>query len=150
MLMERLDQHPLAARFNRLLPDHVFGAVEAGGRRCTGRFVVLNSFENRVYQLELDDGSMVVGKFYRPGRWSRESILDEHRFLRELEEAEIPVLDPVGPDNGRLPLDELRPPESRSGCVFQPNCPRRMRSCSESIPPLKEIAPGEKVACFLY
>jgi len=95
MLMARLEQHPLAGRFNRLLPEHVYGAVEAGGRRCTGRFVVLNSYENRVYQLELDDGSFVVGKFYRPGRWSREAILDEHRFLRELDEAEVPVAVPI-------------------------------------------------------
>lgn len=87
--------HPLAERFNRLTPDHVIDAVEVGGRRCTGRFMTLNSYENRVYQLELDDGTMVVGKFYRPGRWSREAILAEHRFLVELDEAEIPVARPI-------------------------------------------------------
>lgn len=88
-------EHPLAGRFNHLTPDHVFDAVEVGGERCTGRFIVLNSYENRVYQLELDDGRMVVGKFYRPGRWSREALLDEHRFLFELEEAEVPVAVPM-------------------------------------------------------
>jgi Ser/Thr protein kinase RdoA (MazF antagonist) len=101
-MLERLDQHPLAQRFNRLTPDQVYEAVEAGGRRCTGRFIVLNSFENRVYQLELDDETMVVGKFYRPGRWSRETILDEHRLLHELATEEIPVAHPL----------ELRPGET--------------------------------------
>ncbi|HEY3352726.1 MAG TPA: serine/threonine protein kinase [Polyangia bacterium] len=94
-MLERLDTHPLAARFNRLTPDQVFHAVEAEGRRGTGRFIVLNSYENRVYQLELDDGSMVVGKFYRPGRWNRAAILDEHRFLAELAEEEIPTAVPL-------------------------------------------------------
>ena len=89
------EHHPLAEQFHRLTPDDVFDAVEIGGRRCTGRFIILNSYENRVYQLELDDGTMVVGKFYRPGRWSREAILDEHRFLFELREEEIPVVAPL-------------------------------------------------------
>ena len=86
-----INDHPLATRYNQLTPESVFQAVEVGGRRCTGRFIILNSYENRVYQLELDDDSWVVGKFYRPGRWSRETILDEHRFLAELEAEEIPV-----------------------------------------------------------
>lgn len=87
--------HPLAGLFNNLTPENVLDAVEAGGRQCTGRFIILNSYENRVYQLELDDESMVVGKFYRPGRWSKEAILAEHQFLRELEEVEIPVASPI-------------------------------------------------------
>lgn len=97
---ERLDEHPLAEHFHRLTPDDVFDAVEVGGRRCTGRFIILNSYENRVYQLELDDGTMVVGKFYRPGRWSREAVEDEHRFLQELAAEELPVVAPLrlGPD----------------------------------------------------
>jgi Ser/Thr protein kinase RdoA (MazF antagonist) len=93
--IDRLDDHPLASRFNRLTPDQVFHAVEAQGRRCTGRFITLNSYENRVYQLELDDGTMVVGKFYRPGRWSRAQILEEHRFLADLAEEEVPVASPL-------------------------------------------------------
>lgn len=88
-------KHELTPRFNRLSPDEVYHAVEAGGRRCTGRFVILNSYENRVYEIELDDGSRVVGKFYRPGRWTREAILEEHAFLRELVEVEIPVAAPL-------------------------------------------------------
>lgn len=89
------EQHPLAEQFHRLTPDDVFDAVEAGGRRCTGRFIILNSYENRVYQLEMDDGTMVVGKFYRPGRWTRDAILEEHGFLSDLREEEMPVVPPI-------------------------------------------------------
>lgn len=90
-----LHEHPLAEAFNRLTPDEVFNAIEVGGRRCTGRFNILNSFENRVYMAELEDGTHVVGKFYRPGRWSRETILEEHAFLHELEAEEIPATAPI-------------------------------------------------------
>jgi Ser/Thr protein kinase RdoA (MazF antagonist) len=93
--------HPLAEAFHRLTPESVLDAVETGGRRCTGRFYILNSFENRVYQLELDDESMVVGKFYRPGRWSRETIQEEHDFLRELAEEDIPVAAPLAIRDGQ-------------------------------------------------
>lgn len=90
-----INDHPLAGLFNRLTPEHVLDAVEAEGRRCTGRFIVLNSYENRVYQFELEDGSWVVGKFYRPGRWSKATVLAEHGFLKELEAVEIPVAAPI-------------------------------------------------------
>jgi Ser/Thr protein kinase RdoA (MazF antagonist) len=81
----------------------VLRAVEAGGLRPTGHCTVLNSLENRVYDLRLVDGSHVVAKFYRPGRWSPEAILEEHRFLFELRDAEIPVCAPlVFPDGATL------------------------------------------------
>lgn len=95
MGLESIDKHPLAERFYRLTPDEVADAVEVGGLRCTGRFTPLNSYENRVYQLELDDGSLVVGKFYRPGRWSRAAIAEEHRFISELAAAGVPVAEPM-------------------------------------------------------
>ncbi len=100
-MTDELGSHPLADLFNQLSPDDVLDAVEVGGRRCTGRFLVLNSYENRVYQLELEDGSWVVGKFYRPGRWSREAIAAEHRFLSELQEVEVPAVCPVDLGDGR-------------------------------------------------
>ena len=84
-----------ADTFYALTPERVLDAVEVDGRRCTGRFIVLNSYENRVYQLELTDESYVVAKFYRPARWSDEAILDEHDFLLDLEEAEVPVAAPL-------------------------------------------------------
>jgi Ser/Thr protein kinase RdoA (MazF antagonist) len=93
--LEKMNQHPLAVQFNQLTPEYVMDAVETEGRRCSGRFIILNSYENRVYQLEMEDGSWVVGKFYRPGRWSRDTILEEHGFLFELEAVEIPVACPL-------------------------------------------------------
>lgn len=77
--------------FIALTPERVLAAVEAAGLECNNLCYPLNSFENRVYEVELTDRSRVVAKFYRPGRWSAEQILEEHRFLRELDEADIPV-----------------------------------------------------------
>lgn len=102
-----LQSHPLAEEFRHLTPEKVLDAVEEAGSRCTGRFFALNSYENRVYQFELEDGGSLVGKFYRPGRWSREAVLDEHRFLAELAEAEIPVACPL-PLPGGGTLGEVR------------------------------------------
>ncbi len=97
---QALDQHPLAQRYARLTPEQVLNAIETSGQRSTGRFLILNSYENRVYQFELENGKWVVGKFYRPGRWSRETILAEHQFLAELVEDEIPVASPLTLNNG--------------------------------------------------
>ncbi|MCP4601804.1 MAG: serine/threonine protein kinase [Proteobacteria bacterium] len=92
---DTIKEHHLAAQFNRLSPEQVLDAVEAGGQRCSGRFIILNSYENRVYQLELEDESWVVGKFYRPGRWSKDTILAEHEFLFELATEEIHAICPL-------------------------------------------------------
>jgi Ser/Thr protein kinase RdoA (MazF antagonist) len=81
--------------FFDLTPDRVLAAVEAGGFDPTGHCSPLTCLENRVYDLRLEGGRHIVVKFYRPGRWSREAILDEHRFLAELREAEIPVCAPL-------------------------------------------------------
>ena len=86
--------------FLRLSPDRVLQAVEVGGFRPTGHCTVLNALENRVFDLRLEDESHVVVKFYRPGRWSRDAILDEHRLLFALRDAEIPVCAPLRFDDG--------------------------------------------------
>ncbi len=83
------------ASFFSLTPDRVLNAVEVGGLRCTGRCLPLRAFENRVYEIELEDERRLVVKFYRPGRWSRETILDEHRFLLDLADAEVPAVAPL-------------------------------------------------------
>ncbi|WP_437681022.1 serine/threonine protein kinase [Sorangium sp. So ce131] len=77
--------------FLSLTPHKVIEAVEAAGVLCNRVCYPLNSFENRVYEVEREDRTRVIAKFYRPGRWSRAQILEEHRFLAELAEAEIPV-----------------------------------------------------------
>lgn len=77
--------------FFGLGPEQVLDAVEAAGLATRPVCYPLNSFENRVYEVELEDRSRVVAKFYRPGRWTREQILEEHEFLRQLDAEEIPV-----------------------------------------------------------
>ncbi len=76
-------------------PDDVLNAVDALGPRCDGRLLQLNSFENRVFQLGLEDGGQCVAKFYRPGRWSDAAILEEHAFTLELAHREIPAVPPL-------------------------------------------------------
>lgn len=78
----------------QLIPDKVLAAVETLGFETDARIFALNSYENRVYQIGLVDSSSIVVKFYRPGRWSREQILEEHAFTKELVELEIPVIAP--------------------------------------------------------
>ncbi|MBS0367869.1 MAG: serine/threonine protein kinase [Proteobacteria bacterium] len=82
----------MTAPFGPLTPDFVLSAVEATGLFCDGRLLTLNSYENRVYQVGIEDAAPVVAKFYRPARWSDEAILEEHAFLAELAEAEIPAV----------------------------------------------------------
>ena len=78
-----------------LTPDTVLDALEAAGLRGDGRLLALNSYENRVYQASLEDGTTVVAKFYRPHRWSDEQLAEEHAFALELAEREIPVIAPL-------------------------------------------------------
>jgi Ser/Thr protein kinase RdoA (MazF antagonist) len=94
---------PLNEFFFRLSPERVLQAVEAAGLEPSGHCFALNALENRVYDVRLEDGRHVVAKFYRPGRWSRETILDEHRLLAALTLAEIPVCAPLKfPDGDTL------------------------------------------------
>jgi len=88
-----------------LTPQQVLDALDAVGLRGDGRILQLNSYENRVFQVFLEDGSAVVAKFYRPGRWSDAQILEEHAFALELAAAEVPVVPPLalapgGPTEG--------------------------------------------------
>ena len=80
------------AEFSNLTPDAVLNALESLGLRCDGRMLALNSYENRVYQIGIEDDKPLVAKFYRPGRWSDDAILEEHAFVQELVEREIPVV----------------------------------------------------------
>lgn len=92
---------PAKLPFQHLTPDRILDAVERAGWRCDGRLSALNSFENRVYQIGIEDDAPVVAKFYRPGRWSNEAILEEHRFAAELAAEEIPVVAPLADAQGR-------------------------------------------------
>lgn len=81
--------------FESLTPDVVMDALASVGLYGDGRQLALSSYENRVYQLHLEDGLAVVAKFYRPQRWSEAQILEEHAFSKELMDAEIPVIGPM-------------------------------------------------------
>jgi len=78
-----------------LTPDLVLDAVSACGLWPDGRLLALNSYENRVWQVGLEDSAPVIAKFYRPGRWSDAAIIEEHAFARELADAELPVVAPL-------------------------------------------------------
>lgn len=94
--------------FYELTPDRILDAVETFGVRCTGRSLALNSLENRVYDVEIEvDGTISnpseafrVVKFYRPNRWTKEQILEEHQFILDLAEQEIPVVVPITDHEG--------------------------------------------------
>lgn len=88
--------------YAKLSPDDVLNSIERFGFQCDGRLLALNSYENRVYRVGLDDGDSVVAKFYRPHRWSDEQILEEHAYTQTLAELEIPVVAPLEMDGKTL------------------------------------------------
>lgn len=81
--------------FAGLTPDCILAAIDSLGLVSDGRLLALNSFENRVYQIGINDESFVVAKFYRPDRWSDEQIAEEHALVAELAAAELPVVAPL-------------------------------------------------------
>lgn len=88
--------------YDGLSPDRILDAIEFAGFEPTGGLLALNSFENRVYQIELNDESFVVAKFYRPGRWTDAAIREEHAFSLELVEHELPIVAPLARDGETL------------------------------------------------
>ena len=89
--MTASEVHPFA----KLTPDVLIDAVESQGYLSDGRFLALNSYENRVYQIGIDEAQPLIAKFYRPQRWSAAQILEEHQFCFELAEQELPVVAPL-------------------------------------------------------
>lgn len=84
--------------FSDLTPDLILNALDSIGLQCDSRLLALNSYENRVYQVGIENSSFIVTKFYRPERWSTPAILEEHSFVKELSDNEIPVV-PALPDS---------------------------------------------------
>ncbi len=91
--------------YSRLSPDLVIHAVESTGRLSDARVMALNSYENRVYQVGIEESLPLIAKFYRPARWSDDQIQEEHDFCRELAAAELPVVGPVPDEAGRTLYD---------------------------------------------
>lgn len=92
--------------FYNLTFDTVLSAIEKCGFEPSGHCMALNSYENRVYDIGLEDGSHIVTKFYRPGRWTEKQIQEEHSFLYELDDNEIPVCKPIKLQNGKTTATE--------------------------------------------
>lgn len=88
--------------YARLSPDLVLDAIESLGFLSDARIFPLNSYENRVYQIGIEDEDPIIAKFYRPARWSDEQIIEEHLFSQDLEEHEIPVIPPLKRDGTTL------------------------------------------------
>ncbi len=88
--------------FDQLTPDLVLDAVESLGYLSDARVLALNSYENRVYQVGIEDGEPLIAKFYRPDRWSDAAIREEHAFSAELAECEVPVVAPLSRDGESL------------------------------------------------
>jgi Ser/Thr protein kinase RdoA (MazF antagonist) len=88
--------------FERLTPDCVVDCVEAIGLRSDLRLLALNSYENRVYQVGIEEADPVIVKFYRPERWTRAQILEEHAFAQELVDCGLSVVAPMELDGATL------------------------------------------------
>ncbi len=93
--MTSATQHP----YDQLTPDRVLDAVESQGYVSDARILALNSYENRVYQVGIDESDPVIVKFYRPGRWTENQIQEEHQFSLELQNMELPVVAPLANDS---------------------------------------------------
>jgi len=89
------DSHTSRQPYAQLSPDLILDAIESVGFHCTGSLFALNSYENRVYQVGIEDSAPLIAKFYRPYRWSDAAILEEHQFSAELFAQEIPVVAPL-------------------------------------------------------
>ena len=81
--------------FSALTPDIILSAMDSVGLHSDGRLLALNSYENRVYQVGMENAATVVAKFYRPDRWTTAAIHEEHAFIQELADNEIPVVPPL-------------------------------------------------------
>ncbi len=104
--------------YENLTPDLILRALEDRGFSCDGRLLALNSYENRVYQIGIEDSNPVIAKFYRPGRWSKAAILEEHAFALELASHEIPIVAPLA-DDANVSLHKL--PEGFLFAIY-PRC----------------------------
>ncbi|WP_130471636.1 serine/threonine protein kinase [Candidatus Magnetaquicoccus inordinatus] len=96
-----MDAHNEHTPYQHLTPDTILNAVEEVGFRCTGTLLALNSYENRVYHIGIEEAPPLVAKFYRSGRWSSEAIREEHQFCLALHEQELPIIAPLVDSHGQ-------------------------------------------------
>ena len=88
--------------YEKLSHELILEALEQLGLQPSGRILTLNSYENRVFQIEINEKKSVIGKFYRPDRWSDNAIEEEHKFSLSLSREDIPVVAPLSFKNQTL------------------------------------------------
>ena len=93
--------------YSQLSPDLVIRAVESTGLISDARVMALNSYENRVYQIGIEDEKPIIAKFYRPARWQTAQIVEEHHFCQDLVAAELPIVAPLVDDSNQQSLFEF-------------------------------------------
>ncbi|WP_454782430.1 serine/threonine protein kinase [Legionella sp. WA2022007384] len=87
--------HENQTPYAQLNPNTILDAIESTGVLCTGSLIALNSYENRVYQIGIENAEPLIAKFYRPNRWCSKAIIEEHQFSLELVQHEIPIIAPL-------------------------------------------------------
>lgn len=87
--------------YDRLSPDLILDAIDSKGFETNGSLLALNSYENRVLQVGIEEKPPIIAKFYRPHRWSTATIMEDHQFSLALANAEIPVVAPLADDNAQ-------------------------------------------------
>lgn len=102
MVLKASEPHLNPTPYSDLTPELILAAIESAGVQCTGSLIALNSYENRVYQIGVEDSLPIIAKFYRPARWSNEALLEEHQFAQELLDLEIPVVAPLNLNQNTL------------------------------------------------
>ena len=107
--------------FDSLTPSFILNAVDHHGYMSDGRILALNSYENRVYQVGIEDDEPIIAKFYRPERWTNKQILEEHQFCDELVTQNLPVVPPLEKNGetlfqyGRFSASHI--PKKRGACT---------------------------------
>ena len=141
-----MNPHP----YQHLDPDTLIGAVESLGYAADGRLLALNSYENRVYQIGINDAPPLVGKFYRPERWSDAAIEEEHRFALALASEEIPVVPPLLDAAGRPTGDEDYQGIRRTHLSAPDRLPSGVRAkqgiCRHAAVPVAQGMPGVRAS----
>lgn len=116
--------------FDALLPQIIYDAISTQGYHPTGWMIPLNSYENRVYEIHVEDREPLVAKFYRPRRWSEEQLTEEHRFVAAIAAAEIPCVEPLPLEQ---PLNKRQRTLGKSGEYFYAIFPKFRGRCEADL-----------------
>ena len=129
---------------------HVIGLLEEIQGRLGVSYLFIAHDLAAVSHLSQQTAVMYLGKLVEVADSLELTAAPLHPYTRALFAASLPS----HPDERREEIvltgevpSALNPP---SGCRFHPRCPFAMARCSEEEPPLVELSPGHRVACYLY